>query len=606
MSDTTPPDERDRSPSTTTALSRRRLLAVGGAMAATTATAGCLGGDSDDSNGDENGDGDGNGSENGDENGNENGTEASAEASITSLDVAGQGEQASIDAEQSTVATEVAVENAGEAAGTIDVTVAIGEAEAATSSTATLDPGASETVTLDDVAVPAAKPTETTHTVTATASSGDSADDTAEGDLTVGALDAEPVITALTLDGEPPAGGSRSLRTGSDLPVGVTVTNEGTVTASFDVSVHVGERVESATTGDIAGGESATVTLSGLTGDLATGSHDLTAETAVDSRTVELSVLDEAAIDATVYTQSVGEANLAESGTLVVTDESDTEVASHDLSSGASVVLTEGIDDGETYTLAVEEPNGGAFPPASETVTVDGVSDVSLVAGYEFQGAESYDFTAYIWWAERTREWGYKGSHAATGNHYTLYVASNRIVPSFSIEDSLFDRDIGMWELKDDVLGGTNPFTEIVVDGQGYYRMEGGGSDGSWTELDAEKVLEYPPHTSTYQTVLKPLDELTENDPERQSYVGEGEVNGVAVDVYDVDLGPVTEGYGDATVYVNPETGYVMRFETADEFPFSDDPDTYYIIEFMNHDEVETFDFEGIGFNRDNPDISSS
>ena len=582
MRDTIAPDERDRSPSTTR-VSRRRLLAAGGAMAASAvsvATAGCLG------------------------NGDENGSEDSAVPEFERIVVAGQAMPGTVSTDRSTISIEVGVVNGGDAPGAFDVGVT-GALESAATSTATLESGEVEVVTFDGIAVPEAEITETIHLFTVRVSNGENEQDY-HGRLTVRGLDMEPTILGVEAGGTPleEPYETRRILAGTELPLDVQLTNDGSEASAFDVTVTT-EEVETVVTSDvIEGSATETVSFTGLTPDLSPGTHTLSVETATDEYPIELVVAAEPTLYVTAYTQSVAEENLATGGTLTVTDEGGEIVAERDLSESASHTVSEGIDDGETYTLTVEEPNDGTFPPASKPVTVDGVADVAVVAGYEFRGAESYDFTTYIWWATEGEEHGFRGTHAGTDNHYTQSVESNTDAPTFAREDRLFSRDIGTREFQQ-LLQGDNPLTEIVVDRQGYTRVESSESDGSWTEMPSEEVRQKPSDTLPHSTALTPLERTTENEAASLSFVAEDELGNVPVDVYELTFSRTISGFEEATIYVDPATGYILRWESGFQPNPSPSPNSYYVVEFTNHDERETFDFDAIGFDRDDPDIST-
>ncbi len=147
---------------------RRQFIALG-AGAATVFLAGCSSGDDSDSsengtdsqNGNESGDETGNGNESGGEtgngnesqNGSENGSEnrgengeeepAPAELSVSSLDIAGQGTNATVDSDSGGQVT-VTVENVGEQSDSFDLTLSAGDA----SQTQTVDLGGGESQTV--------------------------------------------------------------------------------------------------------------------------------------------------------------------------------------------------------------------------------------------------------------------------------------------------------------------------------------------------------------------------------------------------------------------------------------------------------------------------
>jgi Uncharacterized membrane protein, required for N-linked glycosylation len=203
------------------------------------------------------------------------------EANLSSLDIAGQGEQATV-----TVGSDepvaVDVENVGEETGSFDVSLSIGENVSTTASTDELDAGENETVTFENVT------TDLDQDIyLAEVSSGA---DTVSGQLLVEAEPgpAESVLSGLDIAGQ---GENATVDAGVGANISVTVGNTGGTVGSFDVSLGVdGDLQTTRSTADLAPGANETVTFENVTGDRDPGEYEVTVDTPDDSLTGSLTV----------------------------------------------------------------------------------------------------------------------------------------------------------------------------------------------------------------------------------------------------------------------------------------------------------------------------
>jgi len=300
--------------------------------------------------------------------------DAPAESTLMSLDIAGQGANATItEGANETVA--VVVENVGDQSGSFQVTLAVGDAVDRSQSTGDLAPGGTETVTFANATGDLA-PGEYDVTVV-------TADDTLTGNLTV-TQSATAALRNLDVAGQ---GANATIAEGDDESVSVTVENVGEQSGSFDVTLDVGDVQETATTSALAPGETETVTFENATGDIAPGEHDVTVSTADDAITGTLTV-DQSATSALSDLDVAGQGANA---TITEGDEEDVSVVvenAGDLAGSFAVTLDVGgaqhtettgdLAGGETETVTFENVTGD-LAPGEYDVTVSTVDDT--VAG---------------------------------------------------------------------------------------------------------------------------------------------------------------------------------------------------------------------------------
>jgi len=262
------------------ATSNRRQFIALGAGATTVFLAGCSGGDSGENG---NASGNGNESENGNESGNSNESEngnasgngnasengnddpAPAELAVSSLNIAGQGEEATV---QSGSDSEVAVtvENVGEQSDSFDVTLSA--SGVSQSQTVELGGGESQTLTFEGLVSELESGTQSSFSVAA------------DGEEVSGEVDAavtveepgEPAMLAfsgLDIAGQGP---DATVEGGSDGAVTVTVENVGEQSDSFDVMLSA-SGVSQSQTVELGGGESQTLAFEGLLSELESGTQ---------------------------------------------------------------------------------------------------------------------------------------------------------------------------------------------------------------------------------------------------------------------------------------------------------------------------------------------
>ncbi len=214
------------------------------------------------------------------------------EANLSALDIAGQGDSATVTVgSDEPVAVDVA--NVGEEAGAFDVSLSIGENVSATASTDELDAGENETVTFENVT------TELDRDIyLVEASAGN---DTVSGQLLVEEEPgpAESVLSGLDIAGQ---GENATVAAGAGANVSVTVGNTGDTVGSFDVSLRVdGDPQATRSTATLAPGTNETVTFENVTADRDPGEYDVTLATEDDSLTGSLTATATTAVAATRY-----------------------------------------------------------------------------------------------------------------------------------------------------------------------------------------------------------------------------------------------------------------------------------------------------------------
>ena len=205
------------------------------------------------------------------------------EASLSNIDIAGQGEEATIRVgEDEPVAVDV--ENVGDAAGQFTLNLQLGDDGGGFNLgfTDELGPGETETVVFENE-TGELEPGVYTATVTA-------GDDSITGQLTVDPEEnpAEVSVTGLDIGGQ---GSDATLSAGEDVPVAATVENVGERADSFDVTLTVGDAVEvTGSTDVLAPDGQETVTFEGVTGELDAGTYDVSVATVDDDETGSLTV----------------------------------------------------------------------------------------------------------------------------------------------------------------------------------------------------------------------------------------------------------------------------------------------------------------------------
>jgi len=412
-----------------------------------------------------------------------------------------------------TVTVSVAVENVGNASGTQPLS--LGNATTSVG----LDAGASETVALNWTA---AEPG--THELRI-ASANDSATATVE------------VLEAVAEFDVAVAGTNAPVEDRDPLTVTVEVTNAGTVAGTGTVNLTAGEEVVDSAAVTLDSGASATTT---LTWAMATphGEYDLQVASANDTATTSAVVeaIEEPAVAGTVSVMT-GEIR-AESGEIRLYEAgSDDQLATADLAPNGTFRFTD-LDPGTEYRLAVRSAAathpetdrriGGSrdFPTVEYTFTAEPVQQsADLVYGYEIRGADTYRWEFF------------KDSHV--DNHFEGYGQYNRS------EAYVLERQ---------VRGLDDPIIRQMV----YLENKTFLNDSSraapvWYENPGKTF--HPPTTKPHRIVQNPTQEFIHLN---RRYEGLTTVNGTTVHEYSVSQ--LTD-YPEATVFIDPETGYIIKWE---------------------------------------------
>jgi hypothetical protein len=303
---------------------------------------------------------------------------APAESALSTVDIAGQGADATI-TEGDSESVSVVVENVGDQAAVFDITLEIGTAVTETASTSELVAGETETVTFGSVTGNLGAGEYSVNVTTA--------DDQTNGTLTVNAP-AESAVSALDVAGQ---GASATITEGDDADISVDVENVGTGTGSFDVTLEIiGNVVEvskTVSTGQLADGASTTVTFENITGGLDPDPYFVIIDTADDFLNGEV-VVEELAppefqlteLDPVVTTVTEGNAPI---------DVNVTVTNQGDASDSQALDLTVTDDDSGTVVYDDTVTGIGLVGGESQTVTFPDVPVGSLDAGSYTHGVSS-------------------------------------------------------------------------------------------------------------------------------------------------------------------------------------------------------------------------
>jgi hypothetical protein len=348
-------------------------------------------------------------------------------------------------------------------------------------------------------------------------------------------------------------------------PLGVTVdvSNEGTVAATQTVNLTAGDTVVNSTTVTLDRGESETRTLVWGTAT-PHGERELRVTSANDSAstTVTVEPIEEPAVAGQV---SVMNGTIpAESGTVHL----------YEIRSGERVDAAELAPDGEfrfgrlepgrEYRLEIPaarathpeigETVGGpdAFPTTEHTFTAKSVQQsADLVYGYEIRGADSYRWEFY---KDRPDDNRFEGYGRYT--HREAYVFENQTAG----------------------IGAEITRQVIYLENTTFYNTSKSPAP-VWYEKDETW---HPPTTKPHRIVQDPSTEFITLD---RTFRGEVIVDRNPVHKYDISG---LKNYPSATVYVNPETGHVVKWESkyyyrngADGYRFNDLSE----IVFSNHND---------------------
>jgi hypothetical protein len=341
------------------------------------------------------------------------------------------------------------------------------------------------------------------------------------------------------------------------------------------------------------------VTFEALTPELAGGPYLVVARAAdADTRAVTpLTVTATAEVPVEVYTQEVGPENRPASGQLTLTIDTDgvgvdrieRDVAALGETASPTVTLPLGVP-ADSATLTAHSVNDSVYPPASATVSlVRDPEPVTLVAGYPFQGTDSMRFSQYIHTFDAGRyppyeEWIRYGVYGANGDfssyYITGYIQEKNLWMDVDGSPPEYGADL---ETIANELGHVPPAFSVSIDGDAFYYSP---VDEWWEGIDESSSK----GRSTHMMVLNGLDAYTEPTPEERKFLRREQYRGRTVDVYRIsgEIGPGT--HPDSEVYVDPETGQVLRVERQ---PINNElNNSVEVGEFYDHGVPETADIE--------------
>ncbi len=622
-------------------LPRRTLLASGATLAA---FAGCLGDDADDTDNDTdttNGTDTGpNGTDNstGNDTDTDNGTntDPTSQLQLQALSADIDAFPLTRDAPADPLTTTATVANTGDASGTLDLTVSLTrdsdtDPTATTTTTEQLPADTDQTLTLtgsDDALLGTVVPTLSPGDYTLTVSTPDT---TRTATLT---LTAPPTaaLGGLQLDGQPTATVPQNA---PPVEVTATLTNAGDQDGTFNVALEAGTTDTATSTGDdsplpitatdaqpLAAGSSAQLQFTVPVESFPLATHPITiTATPEDAQTdgqqpparqdtveTDLTVeLPPASVTVETYTQTDSEDHFATGGTLELLDENGDTLATHDLGQSAITKFEEEVSNGKEYTLRTDNVDQGAYPDGETTVQPAGETTVKLVTAYEFNGVDSYNYVGYAYSPNETpeneiqspTEWVMRGTHAADDDHFAQWdnpaSADKKPVdaPLQDFETPLLDR-----------LPGKERFLreQIVIDGEGYGR-EHRSFGKRWDSIDVpQDVAFYPPDPDNgAPEPVQPLTAYTDADPELQQFVGEETRLGKTVHRYDITIERV---YQKAAAFVNPETGYTVRYQAQSTGLGNKDSNGHTMWEFTSLGEIPSLSVSDFDFVDPQPPFS--
>ena len=354
---------------------------------------------------------------------------------------------------------------------------------------------------------------------------------------------------------------------------------------------------------------SQSLTVEGVTDDLAGGPYVAVARVPeAETRAVApLTVTATAEITASVYTQTVAPESRPTAGELVLSDGPVSTAATDDSAGGgteeATVFATVDLAEGSAPTLSVplgvdtdavlvtaRNVDEGVYPPATAEVPLEGteLSDVELVAGYEFQGTNAMRFTDYIYWSVsqlESEEWIMYGTYGANGDYNCHYergfinageqlIDSDGMPPEYGADLSAIDSAIG---------AGSQEHS-VTIDGKTFYYP-----GWRWEAADGDATaFRRTPHVP----VLDGLDTVTEPIPEERKYVGTEQYRDREVDLYRISTEIEGSPHPDSLVFIDPATGHILRIERDPMAETGQGSESFEVAEFFDHGEPETADIE--------------
>ena len=435
------------------------------------------------------------------------------------------------------------------------------------------------------------------------------------GDENGGDEPGELSLSALTLDGE-----SERLEAFAETDISVAVTAENLGgDDEFEVSLLVVETdasddepaVEATETLTLDAGEQTEVTFDEITTDLGVGTYDVMIrdpereETQLAGELVFTTPIVE--VTTNVYLKSVDDGPRPEEGSVVVSQDGEV-IDEKNLRINPSPTLEIPEGRGNTYTLEVENIDGGIYPSIETTVTPTSYDpfELDFVTGYEFQTADSFNFTVFRSYVHGglSKRPG-RGSLAETGEFFIEYDSIGFPTQTFDIGDPLppFETEVSRFVEEHYGFPAASSIG-LKLNDQRLYRSR---RDDVFSEEDDHFLYE-PSRHGPPQLLMQGIDALTDPDPEQRRFVGEREYRDRTVDEYEVVFeGGVNryvpevadevdsadrDDFDGARVLVDPDTGYILRFE-SEMIPFRQpEPifDAVEIWEFYDHNDVETLD----------------
>lgn len=319
---------------------------------------------------------------------------------------------------------------------------------------------------------------------------------------------------------------------------------------------------------------------------------------------------DLATLEVTVHSKSDSEEHLAESGELFVWD-SDGEFTTMRELEGNSNIVFGNIGQG-TYTLETEGIDDDPLLDGSMEVVLDEDKAVDFVTvGHGFPGADSYRFSLYEYRIHRDPDsdsnppndqfFGF-GTAAANGERFLMYDDAGEpqhILP----DDSPFPWGTDFTEVEFEPFA-LNTRQQVTEGDTTYHRRVTDTTDfPEWEILDHfDGHIRWSDELSRFKTIDRGLYEYIHDG--KASFIenhGERELDGETLHLYEIQGGAF--GHWGERVYIDPETGYVRRWEIEEE-PISSDPETgvqteeiqLAIVEFSHHDEFDTLEDESFEF----------
>jgi hypothetical protein len=430
-------------------------------------------------------------------------------------------------------------------------------------------------------------------------------------------------LSALQVAGD---GNNPTIDHGEGVTITVDLTNTGETTHDFDVQLAViptdsdtDEPVATANAiAPLAPEESNTITFAGVTGDLDPDRYTLHASTVDAETTVPLDVVGVNEVTVTIYDRFKIRDEPLGGGEVTAIDDP-IEIDSAPVNDDGVATLELPLNETSTYTIEVTDPGGGIWPPESKTVTFDGPGDDAYFeVGHELNGADSYHFRTYAYdetgrfkeGATLPYEYLIYGTDMTSASeledgkihHHARYmfgtVNSGWQEPNSLAPDDYTDLanitppEYGAdFETLNDQLGLVDPVQSLSLDGEHHFYFlatsdvwsDAGGASYSrrWSQWAATGGLER-------FTIWVPGVTVS-----GRTFVGTSEVRGTEAYVYEV---PEQAAY----VHVDPETGYVVRYDqvklfddfggnSGEEPPFEN---SFEVVEFWDHDEVTSLDWE--------------